>query len=189
MSLNKLFIFLGCLLLLAFLSCKIDKEMVQSWSFNETQFNQMENNWKEKNLLNYSFKYSVSDIIPDAITGVVTVTDGKSSVNLTINGLTSDDEGFEEELQRYAKRDSKIEFNSIDEIYSYVKSVLNNRKQNFESKNIITYKLSINYDNENSIPLLIEETVSTEQDFNNELLVGDWNEELNIKITNFTIKK
>lgn len=183
------FTFLGCLLMTSiFSSCNFKGELVQTWSYDEVLFNQMGEKWNNRNLLNYSFEYSVSDIIPNAVTGIVTVSDGVGSVELTINGLTFGDEGYEEELTRYAERNIKIKFNSINEIYSYIKSVVNNRNQEYESKKLIHYDLNIVYDNENFVPSFIEETLSYKDDFADEFVVGDWDGSLYLKIKNFSLR-
>lgn len=169
-----------------FFSCR-DEVCVQSWSYDEVLFNQMESEWKDKDLKNYSFKYSVSDVIPDAITGVVTVINGTGSVELTVNSLNFGDEGYDEELNEYAERNIKIKFTSINEIYSYVKSVVSNRKQEYESKNLIDYVLKITYDSGNSVPSLIDETLFYKDDLTNESENGLWNGELYIKIEDFSL--
>ena len=183
------FAFLGCFLMTSiFSSCNFKGEPVQTWSYDEVLFNQMGEKWNNRNLLNYSFEYSISDVIPNAVTGIVTVSDGVGFVELNINGLTFGDEGYEEELTRYAERNIKINFNSINEIYSYIKSVVNNRKQEYESKKLIHYDLNIVYDNENFVPSFIEETLSYKDDFADEFVVGDWDGSLYLKIKNFSLR-
>ena len=188
MSFNKIFTFCCYLLMsLTFSSCNDEGELVQTWSYDESLLNQMESEWNNQNLLNYSFEYSISDVIPDAVIGIVTIKEGASSVELTINGLSSGDEGYETELNRYLEKKIKISFNSINEIYSYVKYVVDKRKQECKSKKLIHYILNIDYDNENYVPLLIDETLFYKEDLTEELIYGNWNGELNFKIYNFSI--
>ena len=177
------------LLLLLSSSCNDEVKLIQTWTFDEALFNQMETEWNDKKFDNYSFKYSVSDVISDAVTGIVTVTDGTGSVELSVNGLNSDDEGYEEELNRYAKRNIRIAFTSVDELYSYIKSVVYKRLQDYESKVIIIYDLKIAYDNDNPVPSLIEETLFYKDDFIDENKNGIWDGELYIKIEDFCIGK
>ena len=92
MSFNKFFTFCCYLLMsLTFSSCNDEGEQIQSWYYDESLLNQMESEWNNQNLLNYSFEYSISDVIPDAVIGIVTIKEGASSVELTINGLSSGD--------------------------------------------------------------------------------------------------
>ncbi len=188
MSFNKFFTFCCYLLMsLTFSSCNHEGEQIQSWYYDESLLNQMESEWNNQNLLNYSFEYSISAVIPDTIIGIVTIKQGVSSLELTINGLTSSDEGYEAELNRYLEKNIKISFNSINEIYSYVKSVVDNRKQEYKSKKLIHYILNINYDSENPVPSLIDETLFYKEDLTEDLIYGNWNGELNLKIYNFSI--
>lgn len=188
MSFNKFFTFCCYLLMsLTFSSCNDGGELVQTWSYDESLLNQMESKWNNQNLLNYSFEYSISDVIPDAVIGIVTIKEGASSVELTINGLSSGDEGYEAELNRYLEKNIKISFNSINEIYSYVKYVVDKRKQEYKSKKLIHYILNINYDSENPVPSLIDETLFYKEDLTEDLINGNWNGELNFKIYNFSI--
>jgi hypothetical protein len=175
-------------MMVIFSSCDYETKIVQSWSCDEVLLNQMEAKWNNQKLSNYCFEYSISDVMPDAISGIVTVTDGFGSVELIINGLNSSDDGYEEELKNYAERKIQIDFKSINEIYSYVKFVINNRKQEYESENLIHYVLNIDYDSEISIPSLINETLFYKDDLTAELVVGKSNGELKIKIYNFSIK-
>lgn len=117
--------FVGCLLLLLlFSSCNDEVKLIQTWTYDEALFNQMEAEWNDKKFDNYSFKYSVSDVIPDAVTGIVTVTDGTGSVELSVNGLNSDDEGYEEELNRYAKRNIRIAYDNDNPVPSLIEETL-----------------------------------------------------------------
>ena len=60
------------LLLLLSSSCNDEVKLIQTWTYDEALFNQMEAEWNDKQFDNYSFKYSVSDVISGAGTLVLT---------------------------------------------------------------------------------------------------------------------
>mgnify|MGYP003301442944 CR=1 FL=1 len=79
----------------------------------------------------------------------------------------------------------------LDAIASYdsipTTHVVHGESQELLSDIIETYILNIDYDSENPVPYLIDETLFYKEDLTEDFINGNWNGELNFKIYNFSI--
>ncbi len=180
---QSLFLGLFAIMSFGFLSCS--SEANQHWTFDDEQFNYMNQKWKDAEIKNYTFEYSISDVTPDSVIGNMTVSDGAGSGELFLCGLKPCDENYSSELERYS--DTKIEFKTIDELYDFIKTTVKSRKISYDNKELTIYSLEIDYDEQNFIPLRINESLVYSERTNKEISEGFWDGSLDIKITNFQV--
>lgn len=180
---QNLFLGLFAIMSFGFLSCS--GEVNQHWTFDDERFNYMNQKWKDAKIENYTFEYSISDVTPDSVIGNMTVSDGTGSGELILCGLKPSDENYSSESERYSGRE--IEFKTIDELYDFIKTTVKSRKISYDNKELTIYSLEIDYDEQNFIPLRINESLFYSKRANKEISEGVWNGSLDIKITNFQI--
>ena len=182
--------FFGILTVLFFIfsSCSDDNSMKKNenkYYFNESEFLKAKANWNSYSMKNYSFDYSISDVKPNSIRGRVSVLNGIGSVDLTVSGLTKDDDLFDSECLRYKALGKKIEFINIDEIFEFIEELVKKRKIQTETEELSYYKMDIKY-NEKHIPASISETILEVENSNSPKIDGDWHDEFYMKIFNFS---
>lgn len=153
----------------------------KAYYFDEQSLLEAKSKWNLSGLKNYSFNYSISDVEPNSIIGQVNVIDGIGNVELSVNGLTTNDEIFNAECLRYEKLGRAIKFTTIDEIFDFIEKLVKKRKFQLETNKLSYYEMNIIY-NEKCIPISISETIlaltPSEVD-------GDSNGEFYMQISNF----
>lgn len=186
MNTKNIFLCCCCFLIFFFNSCVLDNKPDRFFEFDENGFVEKKQKWHEAFVKDYSFKFSVSDTMPNRVIGYCVSNNGTYSAEIIIHGADNSEEEYNQQLLRYESiYGVSVELEKIEDVFAFVETRVNFMKNQYMNSNIISYEIIIDYDEEYGFPVNIKEKIKKNETKKENGLVGDSVGNINLKVFQF----